>query len=997
MFKEIVVHANFNERTGYGVHASRFFPRLEKLVREAKGEKRTVHISLLDVVTASQVTERHPAPSVLFTVWESTEYPEAFMKNLKLYDQLWVPSEWQRAASIAQGIPEGFVKVVPEGVDADIYKPLDEKLNLPGILKSPVFNFVYVGQWQPRKSTEEVCKAFIKAFPNNENVRLYLSADTLFPSDTYKSTEERLVAYGINDPRIIPVHYEEREEYIRRLQNADCFVSCARSEGWGLPIIEAMAVGIPVIVSDWGGSTEYHKGAITVPVKQLIKPFGIYGNWDVPGKWCEPDYDKLVEVMQDVYRNDYKESALKLSEKIRTEFSWDAAAQKGFNVLKELSEKCIQDGPVYEVHPDDPDKAPDITESDIRKYAASHGFKINGLQKEKSIFVVGTWPNSSEKMESLLETLQQIKQLGFPVLISTHYPLPAHIVELADYVLYEKKNVLSDDWRATYARRDANGHLQEKECRIPYHGVACLNAIRNAIDFCHPKFDRMFYIEYDSEVDVDIFVDKVRESSAPFVGVKYEGQGIHTDLWSGELSWLFNNIPVINSWDEYKAGIDERIFKNEYPLEIWLWNRLKNVQRQVAFVDIPITNRFDQVDRELWDDDIFRVHFFDGPYLFIDGLSRREYDVQYKVGDTVIYNVKQKVGMWSKPKIKYYLPWEVTASIDGVEKFRHTIDLKGKRVLIQMASKALGDSIAWIPYVEEFRKKHDCHVLCSGWWQEIFDYPEIEWVKPGSEVKDIYASYQIGCFDDQPDMNPKNWRETPLQKVAADILGLKYEPLRAKLKKFPSTQNGDVRDYICFSEFSTMKNKMWNRPGAWQKVVDKCRSLGYKCISVSAEPTQLNDVIKHNGQPIEKTIEDIRKCTFYIGLNHGPSWIAYALGIPCLMITGVSEEWNDFPNPYRIAINNKVCGVGCFNDPALPIDRGWLWCPRGKNYACTSEITEHMVYEKIHELSVIRRDGHAVKKGEKSGRDKFQHIRNDKGGTPESPSNSGVPEQCGEV
>ena len=124
----------------------------------------------------------------------------------------------------------------------------------------------------------------------------------------------------------------------------------------------------------------------------------------------------------------------------------------------------------------------------------------------------------------LISTLQQIKQLGFHVLISTHYPLPAHIVELADYVLYEKKNVLSDDWRATYSRRDENGHLQEKECRIPYHGVACLNAIRNAIDFCHPKFDRMFYIEYDSEVDVDIFVDKVRESSAPFVGVKYEGQ-----------------------------------------------------------------------------------------------------------------------------------------------------------------------------------------------------------------------------------------------------------------------------------------------------------------------------------------------------------------------------------------------------------------------------------------------------------------------------------------
>lgn len=952
MFKEIVVHANFNERTGYGIHASRFFPRLDKLVRE-QGGNGEVHISLLDVVTASQVTVRHPAPSILFTVWESTEYPEAFMKNLKLYDQLWVASEWQRAASIAQGIPEEFVKVVPEGVDADIYKPLAGGLNLADKV---TFDFVYVGQWQPRKSTEEVCKAFIKAFPlpnasdplgmeRNEHVRLYLSADTLFPSDNYKTTEERLVAYGINDSRIIPVHFEEREAYVRRLQNADCFVSCARSEGWGLPIIEAMACGVPTIVSEFGGTTEYAREAINVRISKLIKPFGIYGNWDVPGMWAEPDYDHLVECMQDVYTGYdlFKKKALDVSEKIRKDFSWDAAAQKGFNVLKELYNLTVEQKPV-EV------EKPAVTEADIRKYAADHGFKIKGIEKEKCVFVIGTWPNSSEKMASLVETIQQARMIGYPVLISTHYALPPHIVELADYIIYEKNNVLSDGWCPTYFRTAANGAKEEKVSRIPYHGVACLNAIRNAVEFCYSKFDRLYYLEYDSEVDLDHFVAEARKSSLPFTGINYENRGLRTDVWSGETSWLYSNIPVVHTWAEYIEGMEK--VENEYPLEEWLWKRIR--KSDVNLIDMEITNRFDQVDRELWDDDVFRVGYFDGVSLNISGISNREYEVKFNVVGQNIYTVRQKVGMWSQPNPKYYLPWEVVASVDGVEKFRQTMDLKGKRVLIQMASKALGDSIAWIPYVEEFRKKHECHVLCSGWWQEIFDYPEIEWVKPGSEVKNIYASYQIGCFDDQPNMNPKNWRETPLQKVAADILGIPFTHLRAKLKKFPSTQNGDGRDYICFSEFSTMKNKMWNRPGAWQNVVDKCLTLGYKCISVSAEPSQLNNVTKHNGQPIEKTIEDIRKCTFYIGLNHGPSWIAYALGVPVIMITGVSEEWNDFPNPFRIAINHKVCGVGCFNDPALKIDRGWLWCPRDKDYICTKAITEQMVFDGIDKIRKVK-------------------------------------------
>jgi len=255
-----------------------------------------------------------------------------------------------------------------------------------------------------------------------------------------------------------------------------------------------------------------------------------------------------------------------------------------------------------------------------------------------------------------------------------------------------------------------------------------------------------------------------------------------------------------------------------------------------------------------------------------------------------------------------------------------------------------------MPYVEEFRKKHNCHVICSGWWLEIFDYPEIEFIKPGSEVKNIYAGYAVGCFDDQLDKNPINWRDVPLQKVAADILGLEYKPIQAKLKESTLSHVPVKKPYICFSEYSTMQNKMWNRPGAWQKVIDHLISLGYECVSISAEPSQLNNVTKHNGQSIQATIADIQNCEFYIGLNHGPIWIAHALGKPAIMITGVSEEWNDFPNPYRIAINNEVCGVGCFNDKTLPIDRGWSWCPRNKNFVCTSEITETMVINMIEKL-----------------------------------------------
>jgi autotransporter strand-loop-strand O-heptosyltransferase len=839
-----------------------------------------------------------------------------------------------------------------------------------------LFNFVYVGQWQPRKSTEEICRAFIKAFPKEANVKLHLSADTLFPSDNYKNTEERLKAYGIEDPRIIPVHFEERADYIRRLQSAHCFVSCARSEGWGLPIIEAMACGVPTIVADWSGSTEYATDCIRVPIKKLIKPFGIYGNWDVPGQWCEPDFEVLVSAMKEVVEkyDIAKANALKSSDRIRDKFSWEAAAKKAFVHLEQLhnaiqkqtKETTFSDGVV----PKDL-----YTKKEMIALARSRGWKIKDMEKEKEVFVIGCWPNSQEKLETLVETIVQLKSYGSPVIISTHYALPVPVVEMADYVIYEKNNVLSGDWTANYFRTNGKGEREEKKSAIPYHGVACLNAIRNAVDFCHGKFDRMFYLEYDSEVDYDSVVKATHESLKPMTCIDYEGRSIRTDVWGGDIEFLYKAIPVISSWEEYTAGMKD--INSEYILEDYLCKAIG--KENINIIKLDVGNRYDQVDYNVWPDDVMICNFADGPFLNIAGLSKREYDVAYSVGGKNIYTVKQKVGMWSKAAPKYYLPWAITASIDGIEKFRHEMDLSGKRVLISMGSKALGDTIAWMPYVEEFRKKHNCHVICSGWWQEIFDYPEIEFVKPGAEVQNVYAVYQVGCFDEQPDKNPTNWRTIPLQQVSADILGIKNDPMKAKLKQ-TATDPISVKPYICFSEFSTMRNKLWNRPNAWQSIIDYCITLGYECVSVSMEPTTLKNVIAHNGQSIQRTIEDIRGCAFYIGLNHGPAWLAYILDKKCIMVTGVSEEWNDFPNPHRIAINHNVCGVGCFNDPALKIDRGWLWCPRNKDYACTKEITPGMV---IHEIKKVREEiGHAVKKGEKQEGHQRKHKGNGESRTP---------------
>jgi len=968
MYKSIGFFAAFNERTGYGIHATNLCRELEKLIPVKRNEAGDVNISLIDSVSIQNVTERLPYPSFVMNAWESTLQPDWFIEKLKFFDGLIVVSEWQRACSIAQGVPEEFVITIPEGVNPDVFYPVHV------IDPSETFDFLVVGQFQRRKSTLEIIQSFLKAFPNNNRVRLYLSVDTLFPSDEYKTTEERLAGNGIFDERIIPVHFETQAAYVRRLQTCNVYAQCSRSEGFGLPGIEAMACGAVSIMEGWGGSTEYSDGALHVRVPKLEKPEGIYGNWEVPGMWGSPDYEHLVDVMRDAYDNydKHKAKALITSTTIRTKFSWEAAAKKAYDVLEELSQK--------------PEQIPaTICETPL---------DLEALRSRNVLFSVDCHPTSQAKIDCLVETVTQVKEYGYPVLIVSHCSLPASVIELADYYIYDKNDILSGDDLPVYFRTGADGTIETTKSSIPCHALAGLHNVRHATDFAiQNQFEWLYHMNSDCEVDMDKWMSMVLASDKPLLACTWDNDP-HTfggQITAGKVEYMDKIYPRLKTWAEFAELFGDSRFRSEGE---WynIVDRAVGIEN-VEFLDITLGNRFDQVDRDAWADDIFQCNFIDGPYLVINGISNREYDVRYSNPiDGNNYTVRQKTGMWSKPATKYFREWTMKAYLEGEEKFSHTLDLAGKNVIISMGSKALGDTIAWMPYVEEFRKKHGCIVHCSTWWNAIMDYPEINFIMPGDVVDDVYASYEVGCFDDNPAKNPTNWRTVPLQKVSADILGLDYKPMRTRLKyeqHKPKGNGNPPKPYVCFSEFSTMQAKLWNREGAWQKIIDYLNGLGYDCISISAERSPLERVIRHNGQSIEQTLTDISGCEFYIGLNAGPTWLATAIGKPVIMLTGLSEEWNDFPNPYRVSVDTGC--KPCFNNTDIPIDRDFSWCTNEDKFVCTKAITEDMVKDTI---DCIRKEiGYAVDERKERQDSIGEHIGTRSFGEAATPSSGDSNEQ----
>lgn len=295
---------------------------------------------------------------IAYNVWESTRQPDNFFEALLKFDQLWVPTEWQKKVSIEQGFPADKVFVVPEAVEGKIFFP-DENKNILDDYKDNRFKFLLFGRWDYRKSTKEIIETFKKTFKKNEPVDLIMSIDNPYSVDGLKTTPERLEKNNLSDPRLKILNFPSREDYITYLKNGHVFLSCARSEGWNLPLIESFACGIPCIYSNWGAQLEFSSGKghpVNIIDERPILNSKTYGlgkpssendhghgveSPSLPGKYCEPDFNHLSKVMRDVYENywEYKLKALNDSKLVRDEFSWQNAAKKAKNILTNIDIK----------------------------------------------------------------------------------------------------------------------------------------------------------------------------------------------------------------------------------------------------------------------------------------------------------------------------------------------------------------------------------------------------------------------------------------------------------------------------------------------------------------------------------------------------------------------------------------------------------------------------------------------------------------------------------
>lgn len=289
---------------------------------------------------------------------------------------------------------------------------------------------------------------------------------------------------------------------------------------------------------------------------------------------------------------------------------------------------------------------------------------------------------------------------------------------------------------------------------------------------------------------------------------------------------------------------------------------------------------------------------------FIDKKTGEIINKQSFISNTYVYGYRQWFTQWI---VKVYDNENTLIHIDF-------LDLTDKPVFIKIDATALGDNLAWVPYVEEFRKHHNCRMICSTFFNDLFKdiYPNILFVKPNTKIENIYAQYYIGANSTNNLIySPSNSTKIPLQKVASDILGLEYKEVIPNLINdfLPIKRNVEGK-YVCISEHGSHSKKEWKAgEDGWQKIVDFLNDNDYKVLVISKEPTNLKNVINLTGDiSLKERINDLHHADLYIGVSSGLSWLAWSVGTPVMMISDCTPKWHEFQTKMtRIGKNDLDC------------------------------------------------------------------------------------------
>lgn len=239
--------------------------------------------------------------------WETNKLPLDFATGAQMMDEIWTGSQYNADAIRAAGVTKP-VYIIPEAIDEGIKKP---KPYLTA--NNSDYKFYSIFEWTERKNPNALLEAYWREFEHTPGVSLTIKTylDNFQPekrdiiTNMVKKLKKRL-RLNHYAPLYLYRQLMDRGQIYRYHASFDCFVSAHRGEGWGIPQMEALLLGNPIISTNCGGIHEYldHKSAKLIDWLPTPVQNNRNANWYTANQqWADIDVPKLRQAMRWVFEN----------------------------------------------------------------------------------------------------------------------------------------------------------------------------------------------------------------------------------------------------------------------------------------------------------------------------------------------------------------------------------------------------------------------------------------------------------------------------------------------------------------------------------------------------------------------------------------------------------------------------------------------------------------------------------------------------------------------
>ena len=248
------------------------------------------------------------------------------------------PSKWSRLGFIESGFNSNQIKIVPLGVDCDIFYPisLERKNEIRNKLKLKKEDFIIsnVGNMSSNKGIDYLIVAFAILKKRYKHLKLILKDQSnlygISGRDIFLKTKKGINGHLLDEDVENDIIFLSKNMTISILNDlyniSDCYVSPYRAEGFNLGPLEAAATGTPIIVTEGGSTDDYFNEDSGLQIKSKF----INSN---NRKYLEPSLESLVENTSLIIQNPRKYGNKKSIKFIRDNFSWKKTVEKIYNIF----------------------------------------------------------------------------------------------------------------------------------------------------------------------------------------------------------------------------------------------------------------------------------------------------------------------------------------------------------------------------------------------------------------------------------------------------------------------------------------------------------------------------------------------------------------------------------------------------------------------------------------------------------------------------------------